>query len=350
MEGSDDRLTNLVQASLRQYQMKGAMRRAKEELEELEVAIADVGLGEVETELSAYYLLQAELADAEKEQKRAKNARTKNPRSRDVIRRHELAKVNRNRLTKAVRAHPAHGRAIVAEHEDPERVALLRRVNKLRSIVRQAELECAQDAAQTAQAVRSVLARLGYMDKRGLTRKARGLREIVAPSGIVLSELYERGVFGDLDAAELAEVVSWFASDVKRRRENTYRQSRHLATLRHRARDVFVRIAALEEAEGIELVQGPSEWFFGVALAWCRGDSLGKITERVEMAEGDIVSVLNKTVDLLDQFEGMLFRYDDRRLLARAAEARRLLVRGLVAMVRSEAGAAARSFEPARLR
>jgi hypothetical protein len=40
-------------------------------------------------------------------------------------------------------------------------------------------------------------------------------------------------------------------------------------------------------------------------------------------------------VDLLDQFEGMLAQHSDAHLLMVVAEAKRLLVRGLVAMVRS---------------
>ncbi|MDQ2740747.1 MAG: DEAD/DEAH box helicase [Chloroflexota bacterium] len=334
LEGSDDRLKNLVQASLRQYQMKTAMRRALLELATRERQLADTGLTEADEELGSYLILQAELNEAEKEQKRSKSARTKNPKSRDVTRRHERAKTNRERLTKALRSHPHHGVAIVAERQDPDRIAALRRVNTLRNTIRQAQAECDQDASRTAEAVRLVLTKLGYMDKRGLTRKARGMREIVAPSGIVLSELYERRALDNLDAAELAEAVSWFASDQKRRRENTYRQTRSLTDLRRRARDTFERIAGLEEAQGIQLAQGPSEWFHSVAYAWCRGDSLEDITKRVEMAEGDVVSILNKTVDLLDQLESMLIRYDDRKLLSVAADARRLLVRGLVAMVR----------------
>jgi superfamily II RNA helicase len=221
------------------------------------------------------------------------------------------------------------------ERENPERIATLRKMNKLHSIIRQAAQECDQDADDTAMAVRSVLSQLGYIGRRGLTRKARGLREIVAPSGIVLSELYEHGAFDRLDAAGLAEAVSWFACDTDRRRDNTYRLPRHLAHLRREAMDVFRRIAAIEEEEGIKLTQGPSGWFYGVALAWCHGDSIGEITERIEMGEGDVVSQLNKTVDVLDQLEGMLETYGDVEMLAVSSEARRLLVRGLVAMVRS---------------
>jgi superfamily II RNA helicase len=202
-------------------------------------------------------------------------------------------------------------------------------------VVRQAQEECAMDAAETAEAVRNVLRALGYVDGKGLTPRAWGLREIVAASGIVLSELYVDGFFDRLDPMEMAEVISWFAVDRNRRKENSYRLPKRLHHLRRRAVDAFRSIAALEASEGVELAQGPSEWLFGVALAWCEGDSIEDITQSIDLGEGDVVSTLNKTVDLLDQFESMLIRFDDQRLLRVTHEARRLLVRGLVAMVRS---------------
>jgi superfamily II RNA helicase len=105
--------------------------------------------------------------------------------------------------------------------------------------------------------------------------------------------------------------------------------------MRREATDTFRRIAALEAEEGIELAQGPSDWFFGIALAWCDGASVEEITSRVDCGEGDVVSLLNKTVDLLDQFEDMVRVYGDHELLTVSEQARRRLVRGLVAMVRS---------------
>jgi superfamily II RNA helicase len=336
IEGNDERLANLIQSSLRQYQMRAQARRAAEELAGIRRQLGDNStMIEDEGELAEYLALQVELSAAEKEQKRAKAARSKNPKSAEVIRRHERARERRETLARELRRPPRHGAAMLAERLDPERMALLRAANRLEEVVANAQRECDRDATQTAAAVRTVLSKLGYMAKGKLTRKARGLREIVAAPGIVLSELYERGIFDRLEPAEVAEVISWFASDSRRRRENGYRLSRTLTAIRHRARDTYARIAALEQSQGIELAQGPSEWFYGVAYAWCRGDSLERITERIELPEGDIVSTLNKTVDLLDQFEGMLELYGDVDLLAVTDQARRLLVRGLVALVRS---------------
>ena len=337
MEGSDDRLGQLVRSSLRQYQMKARAREAEAHIAELRERLAADALDDGESD--EYLRLQTALTLAEKEQKRAKNVRSKSPRSSQVIRRHERARQERERLAGLVRSHPYREAARALERNHPEQLAMLRQMNKLQGIVEQAYRECDEDAAETAAAVRAVLTRLGYLDQRKgkgeLTRKARGLREIVAPSGIVLSELYEQSAFDDLDAAELADVLSWFACDADRRRDNTYRLPRRLARARRQSLEMFQKIAALEEAEGIELAQGPSAWFYGVAYAWCRGDSVEQITDRVELGEGDVVSLLNKTIDLLEQFESMLERYGDVGLLTVTDRARGLLVRGLVAMVRS---------------
>jgi len=110
---------------------------------------------------------------------------------------------------------------------------------------------------------------------------------------------------------------------------------RDLSRVRRQAIETFRSIAGLEQAHGIELAQGPSGWFFGVALDWCRGASIEDITGHVQLGEGDVVSLLNKTIDLLDQFEQALARFGDSNLQTRCAEARGMLLHGLVAMVRS---------------
>jgi superfamily II RNA helicase len=332
IEFGGDRLDGIIRSSLRQFQLKARARQSAHEAEELRQELAFV---DEDQEMMAYLALQMELSSAEKEQKRAKNARNKSPHNPNLARRLARAREERDRLNRLVRRHPRHGEMLATENRDPSRMAQLRQLYRAEALVRQSEQECDQQALDTAEAVRAVLRRLGYLGKMGLTRKARGLREIVSAPGIVLSEMYGEGDFDDLSAPELAEVLSWFACDSNRRRDNFFRLPRHLAQLRRDAQSTFYKVAQIELQQGIELAQGPSEWFFGVALAWCRGDSVADITETIEMGEGDVVSQLNKTVDLLDQFESMLRVFGDVRLLHVAGEARRLLVRGLVAMVRT---------------
>jgi len=334
MEGEDGRLDHLIRSSLRQFQMRGRARLAEIELAELRWH-ANVAGDDDQQLLGDYLALQADLSAAEKEQKRARSARGKTPKNRHVIERHVRAREERERLTHLVRTHPSHGEAMAAERHEPDRLALLRGINRLERIIREAQQECDKEASDTAAAVRAVLRRLGYIGKHGLAHKAWGLREVVASSGIVLIELYHAGAFARLAPAELAEVMSWFACDANRRRENDYRLPRDLSRVRRQAIETFRSNAGLEQAHGIELAQGPSGWFFGVALDWCRGASIEDITGHVQLGEGDVVSLLNKTIDLLDQFEQALARFGDSDLQTRCAEARGMLLHGLVAMVRS---------------
>lgn len=329
--GSQERLNLLVRSSLRQFQMKARARAAEEQLAEL---VQGLGITPDDVDEARRYLaLQADLSLAEKEQKRAKNARAKNPGSSST--RYERAKEARDRLSEELRQHPFHGESLEMERRDPQRVALLRKMNKLENVIRHAQMESDADAQEMAAAVQAVLAQLGYIRDGQLTRKAFGLKEIVAPCGIVVAELYEQGVFDHLDPSQLAEVLSWFASDSRKRRRNSYRLPEQLFRLRKEALNTFDQILELEEDEGIDLAQGPSRSFYGVAYAWCRGHSVDQITSWVELGEGDVVSFLNKTIDLLDQFERMLRQYGDAEALSTSRKAHHLLLRGLVAMMRS---------------
>jgi hypothetical protein len=78
----------------------------------------------------------------------------------------------------------------------------------------------------------------------------------------------------------------------------------------------------------------------GVALAWAEGDELGDIAQRSRIAEGDIVGLLQKTLDIIGQLRAavdriqMPARRSDRidrpDLLERLAEADALIRRGVV--------------------
>jgi hypothetical protein len=43
--------------------------------------------------------------------------------------------------------------------------------------------------------------------------------------------------------------------------------------------------------------------FHGIALAWARGTSLSGLLRRIDMAEGDLLMLLNQTIDLLQQLQ-----------------------------------------------
>lgn len=343
-EHAEERLATLVRSSLRQFQLYGAARDQESGLAAIEAELLTLpripALDGREEELDQYLEIQRNLTAYERGErgggsKRNAPARKKRGSRRDTA---DRCLAGNSGLKALLRSHPMHSLASEPGFQlsAAQRISLLRRQNRLVRSIESARRERDREAHQTARAVSAVLRRLGYVDRHGLRHKAAGLREMVAPAGIVISETYHEGLLNGLSARDLAEFMSWFACDIDRRRYNTFRLPDHLNDIRLAAETVFRRVSLLEERQGIRLAQGPSNWFWGVALAWCQSRSIEQISPRVEIAEGDIVSILNKTIDLLDQFKAMLICYQDDSMLATVSEARKLLCRGMVATLRTD--------------
>lgn len=341
-KGAEDRLAALVRSSLRQFQLYGDAREAEAGLLSLEAKLALLPpipeLDGREEELAEYLEIQSRLTSAERGSARADGRHPGKMDRGRAARRQRARRSEIDGLRRLLRMHPMHRLAHDQAFQTAagNRIALLMQRNRLVRAIEEARRERDRDAERTARAVSSVLHQLGYVDRRGVTRKAAGLREMVAPGGIVLSEMYHEGLLDELAPAGLAEVLSWFACDVDRRRWNRFQLPGHLRHVRSAADSLFGHISALEEREGIRLAQGPSRWFWGVALAWSGGEPIDAIVPYIESGEGDIVSFLNKTIDLLDQLRSLFAVYGDTKLISRADEASVLLCRGLVAMIRGD--------------
>jgi superfamily II RNA helicase len=145
---------------------------------------------------------------------------------------------------------------------------------------------------------------LGYIGQdEQLTLKGRLLRNIFHPAGIVLVELMVTGMLDGLSAGELAEVCSWFTYDNDRRLNNRHVLHSRLAQLRRDLWHVIQHVRGIEERAGISFSPGIVQEFHGVALAWSRKMPLSGLMRRIEMAEGDILMVLNQTIDLVQQLQ-----------------------------------------------
>jgi len=53
--------------------------------------------------------------------------------------------------------------------------------------------------------------------------------------------------------------------------------------------------------------------FHGIALAWARGTTLTGLLRRIDLAEGDLLMVLNQTIDLLQQVQAAVGHVLDAR-------------------------------------
>jgi ATP-dependent RNA helicase HelY len=202
----------------------------------------------------------------------------------------------------------------------------------------------AQKAARTeARAMVSglglVLERFGYLAAERPTYKASLLRHIFDTNALTLAELMTRRMLDGLTPAEIAEVCAWFSFD----REAPLRALPLTNRLRRLHEDVLglqTRILDEERRARVEVSRPINDELKGVALAWAAGDDLGEIAERSRIVEGDLVGLLQKTLDILGQLRAALEhadipprrsdRLDVSDLLERTEEADRLLRRGVV--------------------
>ncbi|HKV56932.1 MAG TPA: DEAD/DEAH box helicase [Ktedonobacteraceae bacterium] len=155
---------------------------------------------------------------------------------------------------------------------------------------------------------------LGYIDEREqLTLKGRLLRNIFHPAGIFLVEMLTRGILDDLSAGEVAEVCSWFTFDHDRRLRNQNTLNGHAAQVRRELWHITQHVRAIEDQANISPSPGILPEFHGVALAWSRGMSLSGLLQRIDLAEGDLLMLLNQTIDLLQQVQSAVGQALDAR-------------------------------------
>jgi ATP-dependent RNA helicase HelY len=155
---------------------------------------------------------------------------------------------------------------------------------------------------------------LGYIDEREeLTLKGRLLRNIFHPAGIFLVEMLIHGILDHLSAGELAEVCSWFTFDHDRRLRNQNTLNGNAAQVRRELWHITQRVRAVEDQANISPSQGILPDFHGVALGWARGMSLSGLLRRIDLAEGDLLMLLNQTIDLLQQVQSAVGQALDAR-------------------------------------
>ena len=155
---------------------------------------------------------------------------------------------------------------------------------------------------------------LGYIDEREqLTLKGRLLRNIFHPAGIFLVEMLTRGILDNLSAGELAEVCSWFTFDHDRRLHNQNMLNGNVEQVRRELWHITQHVRAIEDQANISPSPGILPDFHGVALAWSRGMSLSGLLRRIDLAEGDLLMLLNQTIDLVQQVQSAVGQALDAR-------------------------------------
>lgn len=196
---------------------------------------------------------------------------------------------------------------------------------------REARVEEERTRALIANIAR-VLHRFHYLHQGQPTPKADVLAGIYDSNGLLLAELLDRGLLDDLGAVDIAEVCSWFAFDREFRLANRYQLPEHLILLRSRIDEVQRDVLVAERHNELFITTGYNESFFGPLRAWCGGAMMARLTESIELSEGDLVLTINKTLDLMRQVRSMLATVmPHHRLRQTLAAAERFALRDIVA-------------------
>ncbi len=209
-------------------------------------------------------------------------------------------------LRRKLRAHPCHGCSDRESHARwSERWWKLRRETD--GLVRQIQGRT-NTIAKTFDRVCEVLASYGYLDRTadgGLrpTRDGQRLRRVYGEKDLLISLCLREGAFADLDAAELATLVSALVYQAKRD-ERGLRPRMPSVSLETSVDIVIRQWSALEDVEEqhkLPLTGEPELGLVWPMYKWARGRHLQEVLEGTELAAGDFVRWAKQVIDLLDQ-------------------------------------------------
>ena len=149
---------------------------------------------------------------------------------------------------------------------------------------------------------------LGYIDAADdtLTMRGRLLRAIFHPAGLILTELMLSGALDDLTSGELAEVVSWFVYDSDKPLWSLDTLTDRLKIARRAAKAMGEKVRRTEIRQMLPPSPAINDRFMGIAAGWAQNISLAGLRQRISLAEGDLLMVLNQTIDLLRQLESAI--------------------------------------------
>ncbi|MDQ3619458.1 MAG: DEAD/DEAH box helicase [Actinomycetota bacterium] len=186
-----------------------------------------------------------------------------------------------------------------------------------------------QTLARRFERVLEVLEHLGYVERWTLTNKGEILSRVYNESDLLVVEAIEEGLFEDLNAPDLAAVISALVFETRGPDPEV------TASMPSRASDgVWKELMALwrsihrdEEVRGLELTREPDPGFAARARLWASGEPLDEVLG-YEDAAGDFVRSVKQLVDLLRQLVEIA---PTDELAARLKDATESVHRGVVA-------------------
>ncbi len=173
-----------------------------------------------------------------------------------------------------------------------------------------------------------LMQRRGYVSAWNLTDQGRTLARIFHELDLVVAEALTVGLFDELNAAELASLLSTFVYEF-RRAEDPPRPiiPTTLASKWKTLQALSNKIAQDEESSGLSPHRSLDPGLMDVTFAWASGDELIDILNE-DLTAGDFVRTMKQLIDLLRQIS-LVAQLPETRDSALAAS--QALLRGVVA-------------------
>ncbi|MCX6403321.1 MAG: DEAD/DEAH box helicase [Actinobacteria bacterium] len=203
-----------------------------------------------------------------------------------------------------MRNHPCHGCNDREEHARwSERYFRLMRDN---SFLEEQLRKRSNIIAKDFENVCDVLLKLGYLsgERPNLKTTAIGkqLKGIHAESTLLISESLRAGMLEELNAAELAAVVSVFVYESRKEESDGLRMNN--PNVVHATSEImkqFQELRTLELTHKLSTITKPDPGFAALIYNWANGNNLLQVLKRTEISAGDFVRTTRRIIDVLEQ-------------------------------------------------
>jgi ATP-dependent RNA helicase HelY len=177
--------------------------------------------------------------------------------------------------------------------------------------------------------VLKVLEDLDYVDNWLLTPKGETLTRVYNESDLLVVEAVEAGLFDELDAPEIAAVLSSLVYETRGPEvpEVTELPTANSSQVHRDLMKLWRTIKRQEESAGLDLTREPDPGFASKAHKWAKGMDLDKVLDEDD-APGDFVRSMKQLIDLLRQIEEIAPNAD---LATRVRDTIESLQRGVIA-------------------
>lgn len=204
-------------------------------------------------------------------------------------------------LRRALRDHPCHDCPDREEHArwserwfklDRDARTLRRRIEqRTNTIARQFDRVC------------EVLETLEYLDGNTVTPRGRTLQRIYNEMDLVTAESLRAGLWDDLDASQLAAVLSALVFESRRADDASAPRipGGRVRDVLKEMTSLWADLDALEKEHKLDQLREPDFGFCWAAFRWAEGDDLDDLLDETDLAAGDFVRWMKQLLDLAGQ-------------------------------------------------